>query len=75
MARIGAGNSDLPVGSCVFATAGSLWGCWLFEVGKCFHRLLQVRHFFFYFRSGSEFGSQETSCACNCGNLVVLEAF
>lgn len=29
----------------------------------------------FYFGSGSEFGSQETSCACNCGNLVVLEAF
>lgn len=47
MARISAENSDLPVGSCVFATAGSLWGCWLFEVGKWFHRLLQVRHFFF----------------------------
>lgn len=49
------------------------WGYWFLEVGKWFHYIQQVRHFFYFERAGG--GLQEMTCARNCGNLVVLNVF
>lgn len=73
-ARIYAENSDLPVGLLCVHHSWVWKFSWLFKVGKWLHCLLQVKHLCYY-RSGNEFGSWEMSCACNCGNLVVLEVF